>query len=293
MNDQAKKQKQTRYWTKSEHELFLEALEKYGPKNVKSISEYVGTRTPTQVRTHAQKYFLRLKRIKDDELSDSLSNSPQKDISLSLNDAPSEPVVISKRATLICKRDNNLPTRSSTPPPQFTAFYRSPTHISSHSNPSSPVSSAILLSLSDNIESRSPYARTTNDIQQEDFSNDDKFKLRYAMRVYKHIKDENTKINCIQRHFFPNVSLDELKEKLNKYTDYILGNNNNDSLQTPYQGNPLQSHPLDSPFDHSYKDDSQDLFEDTLTNNFKTSIDLDEESLTLSDPLISKKLRTK
>jgi hypothetical protein len=205
-------------------------------------------------------------------MSDSLSNSPQKDLSLSLNDAPSEPVVVSKRS-LICKRDNNLPTRSSTPPHQFTPFYRSPTHISSHSNPSSPVSSAILLSLSDNIESRSPYAtRTTTDIQQEDFSNEDKFKLRYAMRVYKHIKDENTKINCIQRHFFPNVSLDELKEKLTKYTDNYIHGNNNDSLQTPYQSNPLQSHTLDSPFD-SYKDDSQDLFfEDTLliTNNFKT-----------------------
>ena len=53
---------QTRYWTKEEHEKFLQALDMYGSKDVKSISAFVKTRTPTQVRTHAQKYFLRLKR---------------------------------------------------------------------------------------------------------------------------------------------------------------------------------------------------------------------------------------
>mmetsp|Transcript_30103 Transcript_30103/g.80825 ORF Transcript_30103/g.80825 Transcript_30103/m.80825 type:complete len:364 (+) Transcript_30103:95-1186(+) len=58
--DDDNKLKQPRYWTSEEHRLFLEALEKYGPKNVKAISTYVRTRTPTQVRTHAQKYFLRM-----------------------------------------------------------------------------------------------------------------------------------------------------------------------------------------------------------------------------------------
>ena len=52
--------KQPRYWTTEEHDLFLEALDLYGPKNVKAISQHVGTRTHTQVRTHAQKYYLRL-----------------------------------------------------------------------------------------------------------------------------------------------------------------------------------------------------------------------------------------
>jgi len=51
--------KQPRYWTPDEHRLFMEAVQRYGWKDVKSIATHVGTRTPTQVRTHAQKLFLR------------------------------------------------------------------------------------------------------------------------------------------------------------------------------------------------------------------------------------------
>mmetsp|Transcript_8529 Transcript_8529/g.12528 ORF Transcript_8529/g.12528 Transcript_8529/m.12528 type:complete len:162 (-) Transcript_8529:443-928(-) len=60
---------QSRYWTSHEHKLFLEALRVYGHKDLKNISQYVGTRNMTQVRTHAQKYFMRLmkeaKRLND------------------------------------------------------------------------------------------------------------------------------------------------------------------------------------------------------------------------------------
>lgn len=52
-------QKQPRYWTPEEHRLFMEAVNRFGWKDVKSIAQHVGTRTPTQVRTHAQKLFLR------------------------------------------------------------------------------------------------------------------------------------------------------------------------------------------------------------------------------------------
>lgn len=54
------KEKGPRYWTAAEHQKFLEALEKFHFKDNKSISEYVGTRSATQVRTHAQKYFIKL-----------------------------------------------------------------------------------------------------------------------------------------------------------------------------------------------------------------------------------------
>lgn len=53
---------QSRYWTPEEHKLFLEALNKYGHKDLRAISAYVGTRNMTQVRTHSQKYFMRLMR---------------------------------------------------------------------------------------------------------------------------------------------------------------------------------------------------------------------------------------
>lgn len=48
-------------WTEEEHRLFLMGLNKYGKGDWRSISRnFVVSRTPTQVASHAQKYFLRL-----------------------------------------------------------------------------------------------------------------------------------------------------------------------------------------------------------------------------------------
>ncbi|KAI3464022.1 hypothetical protein Pfo_020685 [Paulownia fortunei] len=47
-------------WTEEEHKLFLIGLQKVGKGDWRGISRnYVKTRTPTQVASHAQKYFLR------------------------------------------------------------------------------------------------------------------------------------------------------------------------------------------------------------------------------------------
>ncbi|KAK1387229.1 Transcription factor DIVARICATA [Heracleum sosnowskyi] len=54
-------------WTEDEHRQFLLGLEKYGKGDWRSISRnFVVTRTPTQVASHAQKYFIRLNSINND-----------------------------------------------------------------------------------------------------------------------------------------------------------------------------------------------------------------------------------
>jgi SHAQKYF class myb-like DNA-binding protein len=48
-------------WTQEEHERFLRGFELYGHK-WRKVRDVVGTRTVTQVRTHAQKFFVKLKK---------------------------------------------------------------------------------------------------------------------------------------------------------------------------------------------------------------------------------------
>ena len=46
-------------WTDEEHRLFLEGMERF-KKDWRSIERHIGTRTCSQIRSHAQKYFMRL-----------------------------------------------------------------------------------------------------------------------------------------------------------------------------------------------------------------------------------------
>nr|UNZ81759.1 transcription factor MYB 3 [Rheum palmatum] len=60
-------------WTEDEHRLFLLGLEKYGKGDWRSISRnFVLTRTPTQVASHAQKYFIRLNSMNKDRRRSSI-----------------------------------------------------------------------------------------------------------------------------------------------------------------------------------------------------------------------------
>ena len=55
------------FWNKSEHNKFIEALYLYNCAWTK-IESYLKNRTYKQIRSHAQKFYLKLKSFKDEEL---------------------------------------------------------------------------------------------------------------------------------------------------------------------------------------------------------------------------------
>ena len=55
---------QARRWTDEEHEEFLAAVGRFG-KRWKTVAEHVPSKTAAQVRTHATKYFSKLKERQD------------------------------------------------------------------------------------------------------------------------------------------------------------------------------------------------------------------------------------
>ena len=84
-------------WNLKENMQFFEALDKYGV-NWKKITDSIPTRTANQIRAHTQKFFIKLKRYKDDKLGidltlnsihniqDAINHIKSKDIDYSLSD---------------------------------------------------------------------------------------------------------------------------------------------------------------------------------------------------------------
>ena len=50
-------------WNRDEHQRFIDGIIKYG-NNWRQVQKYIGTRSSTQIRSHAQKFFDKLKRSK-------------------------------------------------------------------------------------------------------------------------------------------------------------------------------------------------------------------------------------
>ena len=66
-------------WNDDEHLRFIEAISIYG-NNWKEVQKYVGTRSSNQVRSHAQKFILKLKTFKDDSLGIDLTDNSLKNL---------------------------------------------------------------------------------------------------------------------------------------------------------------------------------------------------------------------
>ncbi|CAN7037327.1 hypothetical protein BRARA_B00153 [Brassica rapa] len=78
-------------WSENEHKLFLIGLDRYGKGDWRSISRnVVVTRTPTQVASHAQKYFLRQNSVKKERKRSSIHDITTVDTSLAMPDSNME-----------------------------------------------------------------------------------------------------------------------------------------------------------------------------------------------------------
>jgi len=60
LTEAAKRGKAEGRWTNEEHNRFLDGMKKHD-RNWKKLEAYVGSRTSSQIRSHAQKFFNKLK----------------------------------------------------------------------------------------------------------------------------------------------------------------------------------------------------------------------------------------
>ncbi|PIN26038.1 hypothetical protein CDL12_01206 [Handroanthus impetiginosus] len=115
-------------WTEEEHRQFLLGLQKLGKGDWRGISKnYVPSRTPTQVASHAQKYFIRQssvpKKKKRPSLFDIVPNMETSSSGEQLNFPPQAIGMDNEKITLSSSRkadlDNSLPSLDLSLKPAF------------------------------------------------------------------------------------------------------------------------------------------------------------------------------
>ena len=83
-SEQSESDEKTGRWTEDEHRSFKEGIKLYG-RNWKLVAVHIGTRSSCQVRSHAQKHFMReakrqkVKKQARDYFSRPLSRGPMPD----------------------------------------------------------------------------------------------------------------------------------------------------------------------------------------------------------------------
>nr|QDL88436.1 transcription factor DIVARICATA-like [Cymbidium ensifolium] len=87
-------------WTEEEHKRFLIGLKKYGKGDWRNISRnFVVTRTPTQVASHAQKYFIRLNSGTKDKRRASIHDITTTSLDDNRSPSPSQPSVVTMQSS--------------------------------------------------------------------------------------------------------------------------------------------------------------------------------------------------
>jgi SHAQKYF class myb-like DNA-binding protein len=71
-------------WMPDEHQRFIEALLKYG-NEWKNVQKYVGTRSSTQARSHAQKFFVKIGKTQIENMTLDFENNSLKSLNLLAN----------------------------------------------------------------------------------------------------------------------------------------------------------------------------------------------------------------